>query len=795
MNDLRYAFRMLRKRPGGNLIVIATLALLIGTFSLGLGVANHSRGSWVPFPDTDRLVRVWRMGEGRPGENFPKEVFLELQKNCRSLESIGGIGGHKSKTVTGFGEPQRYTALRVAADAIKATGLQPVVGRIFSAEEERDAANPPLLISEHAWRELFNGSESAIGSQMMVDGVSHTVVGVMPRGADNNAMFYGMSLWLPGNFESPSSDESWIGIVGRLKSGVTRRQLNAELAALVPAAEAAFNKEHEIDRPAASAAAHPIGKQFGRTDADEVFLIAIVPLLVLLIACFNVANVLLTRMISRRKELAVRSSLGASRGRLTRQLLIESVVLALCGGGVGLLGAVWIAPWSAARSIEAKFSPGAVAAVFGVTILIGLFIGLAPSLRATRGDLNRDLKSGLSADIHRHRLRNFLVAGQVAMATMLCITAALFMRSYLNKKSFDPGFDTARSIELPISPRRDVYDTLPKRRLYASQVLENMRGIPGLDDVSLSTASAVNRHPFPVGIHFEENDNEASPYFRTYNTAISPNYFKIVNLPILRGRGIEDSDKAGTERVAVVNQRFVQRYYPDADPIGRRIKVHIDEASSPWVTIVGVVPDQPNVGSQPDFGPEIFLAFDQTAPRWSSYHFLARTRSDPGRFSEALKEAARQVDASQPMSRTATLDSRLAKIIERDTAPIRAFTGIGVFGLIMALLGIYGVVSHSVAERTHEIGVRVALGADRGDTLRLILGQGMRLVAIGLIAGVLLASATTFAISQMLFGIGVLDPLTYAVVGLAMLSTALLASLIPARHATRVDPITALRYE
>jgi putative ABC transport system permease protein len=791
MNNLKYALRMIRKSPGSSLVIVATLALLLGTLGLSLGIAEDSRARWMPFPDRTSLVRIWRTGDGRPGAVFPREVFVGLKENCKGLQTLGGVGGHHGMTLTGEGEPTRLTAIRVSAGALEAAGLPPLMGRLFTDEEERTAEIPPVVLSHDTWQGVFGGAEGIVGRQVVIDGVQHVVVGVMPKDASANAVFFGLNIWLPGNFESAASSEKWLEIVGRLKPGVSCSSLNAELAAIVPAMERAYAEGHGRERRSTSAEAHSVDKQFGRVDADEVFLIGMVPTFVLLIAGFNVANILLARALARRRELAVRAALGAPRRLLIYPLLTESVVLAGTGAGIGLLGAYWVSKWCAAQGVPSRFNVSVICGVLGASVLMGLLVGWLPAWRTTGNDLNGSLKSGVRGGMERHRLRGFLVMGQVAMATLLCVTAALFARSYLNKRNFDPGFDVARTIEIPISLRKDVYDTIPKRRLYADQVLARLSMVAGVESVSVSTDSPVGRSPFPGNVQLED---ATAPRHRVNLTAVSPGYFEMLGIPLIKGRWLDAGDKPGMDRVAVVNRRFIDRFFPEQDPIGKRIRLPIDKMP-PWVTIVGVCADRPNVGHKSDFGEEVMLSFTQTAPYWGSYSFLVRSKSAAGTLLEPIRSAAVSVDPSQPVREPRTVDARLSRAVDQDTGVTRGFIAVALFGLLLAVLGVYGVVSNSVAERTHEIGVRMALGADKRAALNLVLRTGMGLVGIGLAVGFAIALGTTFAISQMIFGISPSDPWTYTGVGGLFLLTAFVAALFPGLRATRVHPMEALRHE
>ncbi|UCF17752.1 MAG: ABC transporter permease, partial [Phycisphaerales bacterium] len=390
---------------------------------------------------------------------------------------------------------------------------------------------------------------------------------------------------------------------------------------------------------------------------------------VLLIACFNVANILLARMAARRKEMAVRSALGAGRWRLIRQLLTESVLLAFCGGLFGLLGATWIAGWAAAKGVPTQFNSVVVAGISAATLAIGLAVGWVPAWRAAHGDLVKDLKEGggsASGGLERHRLRSFLVAGQVAMATVLCISAGLLVQTYLNKKHFDPGFETRNLLSVSVSLSQSAYKTPDRRLLYCEQVLERIRAVTGVEEVGVCSTAAFDRLVFPMSFRLENDGDQWWKRGRRVNLSIvSPNYLKMVNVPVLRGRALTDADRRGSAPVALVNQSFVEQFFALTDPIGRQFGLRVEDRDQ-WFTIVGIVPDQRNLGIEEDLGAEAYLAHRQVAPRWASYFFLARTKAAPGPLGDAIRQAVRSVDNNQPVSNPFTAESRMEEARRRD---------------------------------------------------------------------------------------------------------------------------------
>jgi putative ABC transport system permease protein len=789
---------MLWKRPGGTIVIICTLGLVIGALSLVLGVIQHERSAWVPFPDADHLVRLWRIRKQKPLPRFSASVYAELRQRVQGLESIAAIGGSKSYVLTGHGEPKLLSGHRVTASAFEVIDIRPVLGRTFSPEDERTGEERLVVLSYETWQTIFDGAESIISDSIILNEEPHTVVGVMPEGYGRNALFYGIDIWLPGNFGSAAHARDIIEIVGRRKKGVTQSQLQAELDVVAPPIVKNYPLARSLGESFGGVKAFSIDRQFGRVEVGAVIFVTMIPLFVLLIACFNVANILLARMAARRKEMAVRSALGAGRWRLIRQLLTESVLLALCGGVFGLLGATWIASWAAAKGVPTQFSSVVLVGISAATLAIGLAVGWVPARRATSGDLVKDLKEGggsASGGLERHRLRSFLVTGQVAMATVLCISAGLLVQTYLNKKRFDPGFDTSNLLSVSVFLRQSAYKTPDRRLLYCEQVLERIRAVTGVEEAGVCSTAAFDRSVFPMIFRLDNDGDQWWKHARRVHLSIvSPNYLKMVNVPVLRGRPLTDADRRGSAPVILVNQSFVDQFFAQTDPIGRQFGLRVEDRDQ-WFTIVGIIPDRRNLGREEDLGAEAYLAHRQVAPRWASYFFLARTRAAPDLFGDAIRHAVRSVDNNQPVSNPFTVESRMEKARHRDVQGTQAVVAIGLFGLIMAVLGIYGVVSNSVVERTHELGVRIALGAGQGDILRFVVKQGMKLALLGLAVGVVLTVGTTFGMSQLLFGVSTLEPSTYLLVSLIFAGTAFVASLLPARKAAKVDPIMALKYE
>jgi putative ABC transport system permease protein len=797
MNDVKFAFRQLAKNPGGSAVNLATLALVIGTISLTLGLIQHELTAWMPFPEPSRLVRFWQFGKDRPQEDFPASVYAEAAGKIQGLEAIAALGGYGSQVLTGEGEPKSLSIQHVTASVFKVARIQPMLGRWFGSEEERAGREDLLVISFGTWQSVFHGAESVIGKAVRLNDRACSIIGVMPEGFERNALFYGLDAWLPEDFESPSQGQQWVQIVGRLRQEVSAAQLSAEVAATFPPLLTVFGSGRGSEREAAAVRTLPLDREVESRHAAALVSVASISVFVVAIAVLNIANVLLGRILARRHEFAVRFSLGADRRRIVRQLLTESVLLSLVGAGVGLVGAFWVGIWGAAQGVRPEFSPAVLGCTALAATVIGVAVGLLPAWRAARTDLLTELAEaggvGAVGGPGRHRLRNFLVIGQVAMATSLCIATGLLIRSYLNKERFDPGFDTSRFISVSASLNPQIYGEPEKRLLYARQALALLSALPGVDAVAVSSDRTIDRSPFPIGFRLEGDATWRRG--RMVNlSVVSPNYLPMIGVPVLRGRGLSEQDRRGTPGVAIVSQSFADRYCTGDNPLGERFAVTV-EKNLEWLTIVGVVPDRRNLGYKEHLGPEAYLCANQFAPVWASTLLLVRARSNPGMLRDAVRRAVESVDRNAPVSRPFTVDSQIQGAIRRNIGVMQGVGAIGLFALIMAAMGIYGVVGYSVIERTREIGIRVALGASRGDIVRVLLRQGSRHALIGLWIGMALGVVTTSGMREILYGTQPFDISTYAAIGIVMFASALAATMIPARRALRIDPVEALRCE
>ncbi|MDA7644878.1 ABC transporter permease, partial [bacterium] len=546
MNDFKHAFRQIRRRPGGTIIILGTLSLVIGAMGLILGILQSERTRWMPFPNHDEVVRLWHVSKNGAQDRIPHEAFVGLADQVSGFQALGAMGNYETQVLTGIGEPKTMSTQQISAEVFDVMGVPLILGRPFSKEEVRAGEDRIVVVSDEAWASIFEKDPNVIGREVTLNHSVYQIIGVMAPGMNSNGLFYGTDFWMPRDFSFPGAVEGSVSVVGRRGSTVSPKQLNAELASFfsplnLDSASGLRGGEDEFSVIALRADKLPSR----RVDGEVVFGLT-VPFLVLGIAAFNVANILLARMLMRRHEFAVRFSMGANRWRLIRQLITESTVLALIAALIGILVAYWIAQWARSRGLETEFSPFVV---FGTTLfalISGVVVGWLPALRATRGDFSSDLKDSSAAaaggGVSRHRLRNLLVVGQVGMATVLCIATGLMLRSQAKKRQFEPGFDASRLLGITVTVNRDQYPEPTRRSLYNESVVERLSAIPGVERVAMSSDRLVNRYPFPMGFKLTGVERWVSGHSLGL-TVTSPNYLEMLNVPLLRGRGLQDSDR------------------------------------------------------------------------------------------------------------------------------------------------------------------------------------------------------------------------------------------------------------
>ncbi len=804
-SDVRYALRMMARSKGFTAVAVLTLALGIGANTAIFTVANALLLRPLPYADPGRLVLIsWAPRNQRADwQNMSYARFTLLNEQSRSFSGVAGFV-NETFNLSGHGDAEELKAARVSWNFFDVLGVRPAIGRDFETEEDQPGGKPVVLISHALWMRLFGGAKDIAGQNITLDSRDYAIIGVLPAGFVFGPAGINTDIWAPRVFDlniaTPQQINAGAGfltVVARLAHGVSRERAQSEVDVL--------DLRFQHDNP-------------GRPDTDprRRFLVAnlqeqlvanIRPALlilmgavglVLLIACANVASLLLSRALGRRKEIAVRAALGAGRGTLLAQLLTESLLLAVFSGGLGILLALW--GTHVLSTLTQSTHPEMAGVhmdlwVLGFTVLIslasGVLFGLAPALDLSKPDLNavlRDEGRGSTGSRRRNRARNALVVAQVALSIVLLVGCGLLIRSFIRLRTASPGFDPKNVLTMRIELAPTKYGTRPQMIAFYNETLRVIRSLPGIEAVAISSAlplTTTRLTPMlPEGQPMVSLGQRPVLNVET----VSPEYASVLRVPLLRGRTFTDHDDAAAPLVAIVNQALVRRFWGNENPIGKHIA--IGRLPKP-AEVVGVFGDVKNVSLAADANPEVMLPFPQLP--WASLNLSIRTTTDPRSVSSAVRRQISTIDRDQPVTNVQTLE----ELLETGSAEPR-FTMflLGIFSataLILAIVGIYGVIAYSVAQRTQELGIRVALGASRDDILRLVIGHGMALTVSGILIGLAGSLALTRVMASLLYQTSVTDALTFAASAAMFMAVALVASYLPARRAARTDPTEALR--
>jgi predicted permease len=801
-HDLRYGLRMLIKKPSFTTVAVLTLALGIGANTAIFSVVNAVLLRPLPYPHPEQLMWVGQRFSGSmAAAGEPK--FLYWRDNNQSFEAMAAtqyLGG--GCNLAGGDEAEYVDGVRVSVDFFRVLGMNPAIGRTFTQEEDKQGGEPAVIMSDGLWRRRFGADPSLIGKAISVNGRSVTVVGVMP------AQFQYLphiDLFVPMRPSLSGDPNPNAMVLGRLKPGVTPAQANEELKILAEEYRSAHPRSMSLEE---SAGARPYQELFTDSVRQWLWILLGAVGFLLLIACANVANLQLTRAAARRKEIAIRRALGAGGRRIVMQLLTEGLLLALVGGAVGLLLAVWGTDLLVAalpgqflsRTQEVNFDWRVLAFTFSAAVLTGLLFGLAPAFQAARIDVNSALKEGAgkgAGGAQRGRLRSVLVVLELAMSLVLLVGATLLVRTFANLSAVEPGFDSRNVLTVQVALNGERYDTTNEATEFYRGAVERISHLPGVESAAVTSTLPLNAQ-FNLPVVFPGRpDATRAVQFRM----ITPEYFTVMKIPVREGRAFNDADNAGAQAVTIVNEAFVRRFFSDGDAFAQQFSIGRD-LDDPLRKIVGVVGDAKQFGLDSDAPPMVFVPFAQVpekvmtiARRFVSSYFTVRAAVATQSLSEGIKRVIAELDSSLPLSEIRPMD----QVVARSIAPQRFnMLLIGLFaatGLLLATVGIYGVVSYSVAQRTNEIGIRIALGATAGDVARLILKQGVSLTLIGVTIGLGASIALTRVMKSLLFGVSATDPWTFALIAVLLACVALLACYFPARRATKVDAMIALRYE
>jgi putative ABC transport system permease protein len=807
VDDLRFGFRTLRRNPGFTVVAVLTLALGIGANTAIFSVVENVLLRPLPYDHPESLVEIKNTYPGFQNVGISPGDFFDWRRDAKSFSSMGAYGDvSQGYNLAGIGEPERVVTTIASAGLFTTLGIRAQVGRTFLPEEDKKGGGDVALLGHAYWQRRFGADPSIVGREVALDGQKVRIVGVLPAAFQ---IFRSIEIWLPMPFYGPLDDHIHHGIspIARLRPGVTVGQAAAELEVLNRQATAAYPDSHKSWGTVVRPMEDPEAAQLRTT----LFVLFGAVALVLLIACANIANLLLARNAARNREMALRTALGAEPWRLVRQLLTESTLLALCGGVAGLLLAIVgiralaaLAPPELTVLQHASLNARVLLFTLGMCVVAGIFCGLLPALRARLRDLNSVLKQGSKGTgaPGSHRMHNALVVCEIALALVPLIGAGLLLRSFQHLLDVAPGFQPDHMLSLQVTqasiapdiaakltPEQGIELGIQQARQF-DQIVEQVNALPGV-----KTAAGIST--LPLGTELREASRfviEGEPLPANGVRPVSqvrsatPEYFETMQIPLLRGRLLTRDDWKTQDKV-VINEALAQRFFANADPLGHRLNYCSLDPKPCWATIVGVV------GNVHQFGLD-------AAPTWDSYfvggwtrYLLVHTAQEPSAAAGAVTQAVHRIDPTLPVTEVTTLDGLLSRSVSPRRFSAVLIAVLAGLALILSAVGIYGVMSYTVGQRTQEIGIRMALGAKPANMLALVLGRGARLALAGIAVGLLGAYALTRFLSSLLFGVGTTDPLTFTGVAVLLLGVALAACYVPARRAMRVDPMVALRYE
>ncbi len=819
--DLRYAARMLLRTPGFTIVAILTLALGVGAntaiFSIVNAVLLHS----LPYPDPDRLVRIFfnEPGLGLRDVRFSKPELDDLLTRAGVFEDVSPIY-EGSENLTGGKQPERIDGVNGSFSYFSMLGVTPQIGRLFGPQDFEPGFAPLAVISDGLWRRAYGADPNVLGRTIRIDGDPFTIIGVLPRGFRHPGPTTSgdAEVFCPFGFSADPFPPPMRGTrilksgIGRLKPGVTLKQAQARLTTMA----AELRHDFPTDYPPQAQwtiAIQPLQETLvGKVRPMLLVLLGAVILIVFIVS-LNIANLLLARASGRQQEMAVRLALGASRGRMVRQMLTESMLLSLIGGAAGIATAVAtlgfilrFVPSNVPRLNEVRIDWVVLAFALLISILTGLVFGLAPALHSAKGALSSTIREGSVGSGYSTktgRLRDVLIVSELAFAVILMVGAGLLLRTLRDLLQENPGFSPTQVVTantwlgVPNDPKTDPYLGIPGKAAFDRELLRRMKAIPGVELAAITSALPItNSNPNAVGglamegLAIQDRPVESSQDLRAERIRISPDYFKVLQATLLRGRSFTEGDENGKQPVAIIDESTAHKYWPDREPLGRQVRFGKDP-TQPWITVVGIIKDIKNEGLDIDGVPHIFVSVYQDPSKQVSV--VLRTSLPANLLEPQIRHEIQSIDPGLPVFNVVSMND----ILDRSLASRRfsadlvgAFAGLAV---LLASIGIYGLLAYMVGQRSREIGLRLALGAQRADVLRLVMGKGVVLAGLGIVAGVIFSACTASTMASLLYGVRPHDPAVFLVAPLLLLVVALLASYIPAWRATKVDPIAALR--
>jgi putative ABC transport system permease protein len=820
--DVRFGLRMLLKSPGFAIVTVLALALGIGANTAIFSVVNGILLRPLPYKTADRLTFLSEWSQQVPNMSVSYPNFQDWRAQNHSFEELAAFRSN-GYVLTGAGEPERLSAREVSQGFFNALGVAPATGRNFTTDEDRAGANRTVLLSYGVWQRRFGANPSVVGQTLTLNNEGYTVIGILPQSFEWQApVDIYVPLGLNADRMQVRDNHPGIYLLGLLKPGVTIEQASADLTAITQR----LAQQYPQSNAGTSFTINSLQYTATQSIRSQLFVLLAAVAFVLLIACANVANLLLARAASRGREIAIRTALGAGRARIVRQLLTESLLLSLAGGGLGLLLATWgvdLLLASVSNSVpnnliaNVRLDSRVLVFTLVASVVTGLLFGLAPAIQISKTNLNESLKEGGRSGSEggaRHRIRSFLVVAEIALSLLLLVGAGLLVKSFLNLRQADIGFNPDNVLTMRLALPEARYKENGQIENFYRALVQRVQTLPGVESAAITVGLPMNGG-IESGVTAEGHEvTDVKDVTVAVNLTVSPDYFKTMNIPVVEGRAFTDQDREGAPRVAIIDEMMAAKFFPGQSAVGKRIRLggappQNGMAPPPWMEIVGVVKHVRHYGANETARVELYrpyfqlpipvdspLAQGQPVTFNRSMNLAVRSASsNPAALTGSIRQAVQEIDQELPISAVQPMND----IVEQTISPQRFATWmLGLFAasaLLLAALGIYGVMAYSVTQRTHEIGIRMALGAERRDVLRMVVGQGMKLAVIGVAVGLVGAFAATRAMSTLLFGVNASDPLTYGGVAVLLTAVALLACLLPARRATKVDPMIALRYE
>lgn len=799
--DLYYGLRMLWKSPAFTLIAVIALALGIGANTAIFSVVNGVLLRPLPYPQPEQLAMVWldnrRQGIRDDITSYPN--FTDWRDQSKTFQGMAAVRGI-SANLTGSGEPEELRGASVSSNFFQLMGVTPALGRGFTIEEEQPGKDKIVVLSHALWLRRFGGDPGILNKTIYLSGEANTVVGIMPPGFQFPGKTEIWGTLAPNDRLRAARGAFWLPVVGRLKPGVTRQQAQADMDVIA--------RQLEQQYPNANAGyginVVPLLEQTVGNIKTALWVLLGAVAFVLLIACANVANLLLARAAARGQEIAIRAALGAGRWRIIRQLLTESILLSVIGGALGILLAVWglhllvsLGPANIPRLENVRLDSRVLGFTFGLSLLTGLLFGIVPALQTSQVGMNETLKEGGRSGTsgrRTQRIRSGFIVAEIALTLVLLVGAGLLIRSFWRLQQVSPGFRTDNVLTIQLRLPRTKYPEGAQIASFYQQLQERLSALPGVQ--AASATSTIMLPKLANSSNFTIEGRPADPREQSLELpfdSVLPNYFQTMGIQLLQGRTFNALDGRDSQQVTIVNETFAKRFFPNNDPIGRRFTFGDGGNNPQWLTIVGVVRDTKRQGLDAPVRIESWLPISQAPSRTMT--MVVRSAGDPLAISRSVREAVWALDKDLPIPKMETMEQVLSEQVAQRRLNMLLLGLFAALALILAAVGIYGVMNYAVTQRTNEIGIRLALGAQSRDVLRLIVGQGMKLAVAGVGIGLIATFAITRLMAGLLFGVSTTDPLTFTAIAILLAIVALLACYIPARRATKVDPMIALRCE